>query len=107
MGDIKNYQSTSESGSDGKPAKAPMKSKELYPIKLIDKVTEENNYFEGNFSSEPVNYEKIWADKFCLSDDDVNRVLAPGFYGYDDLKAVPPPSPECPLVEGNLNLIFF
>lgn len=47
----------------------------------------EYDEFNDQFSSQPVDLNKIWAEKFALNDEEIDRILAPG---NDDDKPLPP-----------------
>lgn len=42
-------------------------------------------------SSEPVDYERMWAERLQLSDEEVNCILSKGFYEDDERDLLPPP----------------
>lgn len=101
FGDIKNYfQNTpSESRADGKLAKEAINAEQLSLFASLNKINADE-CFDDQYSSKSVDYHKVWADKMAMTDEEIDRVLAPGFTTYDDDLKLPPPSPE-PL-EGEL-----
>lgn len=105
LGDIKNYfqNSPSQSRADGKLAKEAINAEQLSLFESLNKINADE-CFDDKFSSESVDYHKVWADKLAMTDEEIDRVLAPGFATYgNDLK--PPPSPEP--YEGELNINRF